>query len=81
MVLMSTDSVSDAILPPAAVSATRPAQLGVVVHRGSGSIVLLFSEPIRSPQDWPALNLADLHTNELRVALPRAFGRPLPWRS
>jgi hypothetical protein len=81
MVLMSTDSVSGAIYLLPAVSATSPAQLGVVVHRGSRGIVLLFPEPIRSPEDRHALNLADLHTTELLVAQPRALGRPLPWRS
>jgi hypothetical protein len=44
-----------------AISATSPVQLGAVAHRGVGSLVLLFPEPIRSPADRRPVFLADLH--------------------
>lgn len=59
--LMSSDAVGGGIYLVPAVSATSPIQLGAVAHRGAGGIVLLFPEPIRSPEDRYALNLADLH--------------------
>jgi len=54
-----------------AISATSPPQLGAVAHRGVGSLVLVFSEPIRSPVDRRPVFLADLHQ-------PHYFTAPRP---
>jgi hypothetical protein len=35
--------------------------LGAVAHRGSGSLVLAFENPIRSPEDRRPVSLADVH--------------------
>jgi len=61
MGVMSNDSVGGANYFRPVVSAVSPVQLGLVAHRGQGSLIILFPEPIRSPDSRAPLSIADLH--------------------
>jgi hypothetical protein len=59
--LISSDMLGGGSYLLPAVSATSPMQIGVVARRGTGSMVLVFPEPIRSPENRLPGSLADLH--------------------
>jgi hypothetical protein len=61
MGILSIDSVGGASYLLPAVSAVSPTQLGVVAHRGGGSLVVLLPKPTRSPDSRAPLSIADLH--------------------
>ena len=61
MGLESGDVLGGASYLLPAVSATSPSYLGAVAHRGSGSLILAFENPIRSPEDRRPVSLADVH--------------------
>lgn len=61
MGLESGDVLGGASYLLPAVSATSPSHLGAVAHRGSGSLILAFGNPIRSPEDRRPVSLADVH--------------------
>lgn len=79
MGMMSNDGVGGANYLMPAVSAVSPVQLGLVAHRGRGSLVVLFAKPIRSPEDRSPKSIADLHQahyfTEPRRQLSTVIGR------
>ena len=67
--LMSGDAVGGAIYLLPAVAVTTPQQLGIVAHRGLGTMVALFPRPLDAPDSLSYHTLADLQR-------PRYFTRP-----